>query len=538
MTVRDGLTRFLTAYRRREDGAIAVQMAFLALPLAVLAFGMVDVNRASVAKKDLQDALDAATLIAGRSLAVSQADVQTIGANALAGQLSNRTDATLVSSAFTLNNGTISSTARVTLTPIVANLWLGGDMQVSASSQIFRSMSKVEVALVLDNTGSMAGTKLTNLKAAANDFIDQLSAAAARSTETNPVRIGIVPFSNAVRLSSTRTELNGFQTAAWMDAAGAAPASKQIFNGDAVNRFDLFSTLNQPWAGCVESRAAPYDVQETAPSASTPATLYTPFFYPDAADDTKKSPNTAYDSNSYIIDSALYTNVGKAAINTANTNTGGLLDNSNLSTADKQKIVVQGDKSKYTKAITVAGPNQGCTMQPISRLSTDWVALKAKVNAMNAVGETHIPLGLAWGWNVLSPGGPFANGVPYSTPKTTKIAVLMTDGENTYNNNGKYNGSAYDGYGYIWQNRAGTTSASSSARTTAIDDRLKLLCANMKAAGIVLYTVRVEVKTGSSQLLSDCATTPDKFYDVQSASNLSAVFSAIAGSIENLRITQ
>ncbi len=529
----------MTAYGRREDGAIAVQMAFLALPLTVLAFGLVDVNRASVAKKDLQDALDAATLIAGRSMAVSQADIQSVGANALSGQLSNRTDAALASSRFTLSGSTITSTATVNVTPIVANLWLGGDMQVSASSQIFRSMNKVEVALVLDNTGSMAGTKLTSLKDAANDFIDKLSAAAARSTETNPVKIGIVPFSNAVRLSSTASELTGYQTATWMDVAGNAPASKEIFNGDAVNRFSLFTTLNQPWAGCVESRAAPYDVQNTLPSASTPATLYTPFFYPDSADDTKKAPNnTTYDKNSYIVDSTLYTSISNAKINSVNTAIGGLLTNGNLSTADKQKIVVQGDKSKYTKAITTAGPNSGCTMQPISRLSTNWTALKAKVNAMNAVGETHIPLGLAWGWNVLSPSAPFADGVPYSTPKTTKIAVLMTDGENTYNYSSKYNGSGYDGYGFIWQNRAGTTSTDESARTTAIDDRLKLLCTNMKNAGIVIYTVRVEVKTGSSSLLQNCATTPDKFYDVQSASNLTAVFSAIAGSIENLRITQ
>jgi hypothetical protein len=113
--------------------------------------------------------------------------------------------------------------------------------------------------------------------------------------------------------------------------------------------------------------------------------------------------------------------------------------------------------------------------------------------------------------------------------------VLMTDGENTYNDNGKYNGSAYDGYGYIWQNRTGTVG---SGRTAAIDSRLAAICTNMKAAGIVIYTVRVEVTTGSSSLLQNCATTPDKFYDVQSASNLTAVFSAIAGSIENLRITQ
>ena len=196
-----------------------------------------------------------------------------------------------------------------------------------------------------------------------------------------------------------------------------------------------------------------------------------------------------------------------------------------------------GNAAKYTSTISSskAGPNEGCAIQSISRLSTNWTALKTKITNMVADGETHIPLGMIWGWHLLSPNLPFQDGVAYSTPKTTKVVVLMTDGENTYTDNGKYNGSAYDGYGYIWQNRTGTVG---SGRTTAIDNRLAAICANMKNAGIVIYTVRVEVATGSSSLLQNCATRPDMFYDVQSASNLSAVFSAIAGSIENLRITQ
>lgn len=518
MTVRDGFARFLTAYGRREDGAIAVQMAFLALPLTVLAFGLVDVNRASVAKKDLQDALDAATLIAGRSMAVSQTDIQTVGSNALTGQLSSRTDATLASSSFTLSGSTITSAATVNVTPIVANLWLGGDMQVSASSQIFRSMNKVEVAMVLDNTGSMRGTKLTELKNATNDFIDQLSAAAARSTETNPVKIGIVPFSNTVRIAGTSSEVNTYKAANWMDAAGDNNVSREIFwsGGSSgsltakVNRFTMFSNIGQTWGGCVEGREQPYDVQETAPTRGTPATLFTPYFYPDEAD---KTAGYDRDNNDYIADGTNSNSVWRR----------------------------MGNYAKYNATVAATkGPNTGCSIQSVSRLSTNWSALKTKVNAMVADGETHIPLGMIWGWHLLSPNAPFSDGVAYSTPKTTKIAVLMTDGDNTYTNNGSNYGTAYDSYGYASSRRLGSAvdRTSTSARETAIDDRLKLLCTNMKNAGIVIYTVRVEVTSGSSALLQNCATTPDKFYDVQSASNLTAVFSAIAGSIENLRITQ
>ncbi len=517
MTFLGKFARRLNAFWRREDGAIAVQFAFLALPVAVLAFGMIDVNRASVAKKDLQDALDAATLIAGRSTAITTAELQTIGAAALAGQLSGMTDASLVSSSFVLSGSNITSTAKVKLTPVVANLWLNKDMEVGAASQIVRSMNKLEVAMVLDNTGSMEGSKLTNLKAAATDFINQLSAAAARSTETNPVKIGIVPFSNTVRIAGTTSEVSSYKAATWMDAAGNNSVSKEIFwntgtgalgGGSAVNRFTLFSNLGKTWGGCVEGRQQPYDVQETAPTTGTPATLFTPYFWPDEADD---DDGWDRDNNDYIDDGTTSNNAWRR----------------------------MGNAGKYTSTISssTAGPNKGCAIQSISRLSTNWTALKTKIDDMEAAGETHIPVGMIWGWHLLSPNSPFQDGVAYSTPKTTKVVVLMTDGDNTYTNQSTDYGLNYDSYGYAAASRLGTTS-NSSGRETAIDNRLTLLCTNMKNAGIVIYTVRVEVTSGSSSLLQNCATTPDKFYDVQSASNLTAVFSAIAGSIENLRITQ
>jgi Flp pilus assembly protein TadG len=502
--------------RGGEAGAVAVQFAFLLLPLSILSFALIDLNRASSEKRRLQDALDAATLAAARSTAVTNTELQVIGSKTLTANLEAMSDATLLSSSFTITSPKVIGTATAKLTPIVANLWMTGNMTVSASSEVVRSMNKVEVAMVLDTTGSMAGTKLSSLKTAANNFIDTLSAAASRSTEVDPVKIGIVPFSSAVRIGSSTSEINAYKAATWMDK-GTAPISADIFNGKmGVNRFTLLTAMNRSWTGCVESRAMPYDVQATSPSTSTPATLYTPFFYPDEADN-----DSDKNANDYLNDGAYTT---QAVVGNG------------VSTPVYRRQ--QGYAGKYTTAGSGAGPNTGCDMQPLSRLSTDWAALKAKVNSFNAVGETHIPLGLAWGWNVLAPSGPFGDGVAYSTPKVTKIIVLMTDGENTYTDTGTNNRSNYDGYGYIWANRFGTTSNNAGARTKAIDARLALLCTNMKSAGIVIYTVRVEVTSGSSDLLQGCASKPEFFYDVQSASNLNAVFSAIAGSIENLRLSK
>ncbi|MDB5431553.1 MAG: pilus assembly protein TadG [Caulobacter sp.] len=517
----------LNDFARAKRGAVAVQFAVMALPLAVLSFGLVDVDRASTQRKQLQDALDAATLMAARSSATTDPQLKTIGDAALGGQLTGLKDATLTASDFHASGSTVIGTATLKVKPIIANLWLNGDMTVGAESEVVRSINKLEVVMVLDNTGSMASNnKLVNLKVAATNLVDTLSTAAARSTEPHPVKIGLVPFSMAVRIGSS-AEVATYKTAWWMDTAGASPVNDQIFTTASgtqhANRFTLLTQMGVTWSGCVEVRPAPYDVQDTAPNAATPATLFAPYFWPDEPDTPSQSSNKNGDFgtfyNNYLTDKKFSTTNWK---------------------------VPQGDITKYTVAPKSGtnsstgytyGPNAGCSMQPLMRLTENWSALKTSINAMTAVGETHVPSGLIWGWHVLSPNAPFSDGVAYGTAKTTKIAILMTDGDNTFTSNSNDNDSYYEDYGYIWQNRLGTTSSNEATRTTAIDNRLKLLCDNMKAKDIVIYSVGVMVSTSSKALLTYCAADANHYYDVTSSANITAAFSSIAGSIENLRIS-
>ena len=60
-------------------GAVAVQVAFLAIPLAILIFGLVDIGRLSLQRRQMQDALDAATLLAARSTVTTTADLEAVG---------------------------------------------------------------------------------------------------------------------------------------------------------------------------------------------------------------------------------------------------------------------------------------------------------------------------------------------------------------------------------------------------------------------------------------------------------------------------
>jgi hypothetical protein len=184
------------------------------------------------------------------------------------------------------------------------------------------------------------------------------------------------------------------------------------------------------------------------------------------------------------------------------------------------------------------GPNAGCTLQPLIRMTTNTSTIKTGIDNMTAIGETNIPIGLMWGWHAVTPNLPFGDGTAYNTPHTRKIIILMTDGENTSYDSGDSNDSYYSGLGYIWQGMMGLTGSSSSAqRTAAMDARLTQLCTNMKARKIEIYTIRVEVTSGSSSLLQNCASSPDKFFDVQNVATLGVAFDAIAGAITNLRIS-
>ena len=493
-------------FLRETRAGVAVPFALTAIPLSFMSIAAVDFHRASMVKTALQDSLDAATLAVGRSTLTAAADVQALGASTLAANLRAYPDTTLESATFVLQGNSVEASAHVSVTPLVPDAWGDGLLQIDASSEVVRAVNKLEVVMVLDNTGSMAGTKISTLKTAAKNFIDTLSTAAARSTDPNSVKIGLVPFSMTVNVGSQ------YQNASWIDGAGASPINDEIFASHA-NRFTLFQQMAVSWAGCVESRQAPYDVQDTAPSSDTPATLFTPYFAPD-------EPDLSGYYNNYLADVTTGAwNVRQAYL-------------AKYNTTHFSHTGVNGSTGYQL------GPNAGCGLQPLVRLSTDWAALESSIDGMNAVGDTNIPMGMMWGWHVLSPNAPFADGAPYGTAKTTKIMVLMTDGQNQNTSNNDGDASFYSGDGYIWQNRLGVTSGSNAQRQTALDGRETAVCANMKAQGIVVYTVRVDVNDTNYAVLQGCASSPDKFYDVQDATQLTAVFSAIAGAIENLRISK
>lgn len=552
-------TRLVTRLGADERGAIAVQFALLLIPITILTFGLIDISRASVQKRQLQDALDAATLMAARSTATTNADLDTIGDAALATEMSGLgVTLTASNSTFALgdNNTVVGTIQNVVIKPIISNLWSTTNTPISASSTVMRSVNHLEVALVLDNTGSMGsslgsgGSKISALITASKSLVDVLAAAASRATDADAVKISVVPFSMTVNIGSI------YQTqTTWL--TGTQPAAYGADNfATSQNRFTLLSNLGLTWGGCVESRPAPFDVTDEAPSTSVGASMFVPFFAPDEPDDNKVNISTS--SSTKYRDARQY-NTSYPIMNTYLTDTVSPTGTASTAWSNRSTVVAKYDTSNKSTLLNLAktgtayGPNAGCGMTSLMRLTnvkatTDRDTVKAKLDQMIASGNTNVAMGLMWGWHTLSKNAPFADGVDPNTTvgkKTTKIIVLLTDGDNTNDSNNNPNASIYTGYGYITQGRllnankvALGASSTGTNRRDAIDSREALACSNAKAAGVQIYAIGVGVSSHSKGILQDCASKPEMYYDVTDAAELTSVFNTIAGSIQNLRITK
>lgn len=212
-----------------------------------------------------------------------------------------------------------------------------------------------------------------------------------------------------------------------------------------------------------------------------------------------------------------------------------------------------------------SGPNADCVRTPIQELTATPASVQNAISSMQAEGGTNIHVGTAWGFRVLSPSAPFSEGAEYSEA-TSKVMIIMTDGENTAYNLSNYcnsamrdlNGSCYNSaYGFPNNSRNSDSNSTSGGNierlgklgtnnadlVTAMNERTSQTCQNAKAAGITVYTIglstdKVDQSTPDvvRAMLRACASTPEKAYFPTASNELQSVFASIANELSALRL--
>ncbi|MEG3617953.1 TadE/TadG family type IV pilus assembly protein [Magnetovibrio sp. PR-2] len=442
--IQNRLQRVINAFRTAERGAVAIMVALAMVPLMLAAGISMDIGRAYIVKQRLLQTTDAAALAIAAGIDNFSTDAE------LTEILNDFVDANYEGNSYTsISSRTYSyvdTDVNVTLTASVDTTFMSivsiDSLDVAASSSVTRSEDTMEVVLVLDNSGSMDGSRMTALKDASNSLLDILFGT---STVSSQVSVGLVPFSNNVNIGTSNTAY--------------------------VNDPTAYNWGITSWGGCVMAKTT--NDEDTKDDFEGPWDV---MWWDD-------------DGNNNWYSSGRYYNTSSRS------------------------------------------PNKYCVDSAITPLTNDKSVLQTAVNNMDAFGGTHINLGAIWGWRVISPTEPFAEGQAYNASDNNKAVIILTDGENT-----AYD-FVYDAFGYPSDELLGSGINTVSEVEDEIDDRLETICTNIKNVGVTVYTITFGTNDAATQAIFEaCATDEDKYYDSPTTDELKRTFRSIASELKQLHI--
>jgi len=223
------LLRMLKNFGANESGAVLPLLGIgLAAVVGVAGLG-VDSARSQMVQSKLTAAIDAAGLAAGANISTTNAKAEVekyVHSNFPPAYLGAKI--TWVDVQVSTDNSVIKVSATADVPTTFMNAFGFSKLTVEANNEIKRTNKGLELAMVLDNTGSMSDD-MDTLKSAANELLKSLYGS---RTSIDNLYIGLVPFSQGVNIGSHRTS--------WIDTA---------------YKDSLHWGLTS-WGGCVMARVA------------------------------------------------------------------------------------------------------------------------------------------------------------------------------------------------------------------------------------------------------------------------------------------
>ncbi len=579
-------------------------LAALSAMILITSIGMsVDVARGLLVRGKLQTAIDSAGLAGGTVLRTNEERIKEVTeryfeANFPDGYM----DVQL--SDLNINVNDSNEKLQVSVTATMDTLFvrlMGIDyFNVGVGNEISKELNTVEVALVLDQTGSMRhNDKMESMKDSAKKLVEIIY------DETDyPDRtfFSVIPYVAAVNIGNEdykRTWLYPYiiherpfswglaqycdvlrpDGSYWMSgySKGFLDNYEEVtghdfeyFNSDENLLYystgdiqDGSTDLNNPyfptnWKGCVEARVELEDASRSAPASSVDDV------WRDTTDD---PPDGAMEAGLF----RPYLSMRCSAVGNSN-NWGPEYFNDwppRFEAPDyagnHQEPSVNGD--------VVDGPNRHCgdPLLPLTNVEDDIVAHIDSLVSWEG-GGTLTNMGIVWGWRNISHRWQnlwdSGSGLPHDPGfGVKKIMVVLTDGANQFwpvwpNSGGnKFDPTAYgrldegvlrDEEGQIGRNidygSAGSITEHRKRGRQEINKRTLEVCENVKAQGITIYTITFDIDSIEDadaqdeirDVFRNCATNNGLGYYFDSPDNetLELVFEKIARSIAKLRISK
>ena len=285
------LVRSIVEFRHNERGNIAVIFAITMVPMIGFIGAAVDYSRVTNARSAMQAALDSTALMISQdapSLTASQISQK---AQTYFNAQYNHPEASNVSVAATYNTSatsgpTLAMTGSASMTTSFLQVIGYPSLSFNVGSTVAWGNSRLRVALVLDNTGSMNDNgKIGALQTATKNLLTQLKAAA---TNNGDVYVSIIPFVKDVNLGASNYNASWIDWTDWNSLNGSCSQSKYTDKSSCEAKNKVWTPdSHSTWNGCVVDRGdtnAPnsgnYDTNVVVPSIANTATLYSAEQYP------------------------------------------------------------------------------------------------------------------------------------------------------------------------------------------------------------------------------------------------------------------
>ena len=249
----------LKQYSKDTKGNVASMFAISLLVLIAAIGSAIDYARLVTTNSKLQSLTDSLTLAAAIGLQHDQYDET--GLDEFARIYLAQNNESELQAAWEMEGGELNFTLQTTQEMIFMGIFNQSEKIVGATSSVPVLKAKnFNVALVLDSTLSMTGTRMLSLKRAANEMIDVI-----RTTDSDDTYVSVVPFSEMIKIPTS------YGDASWFNKPADRTQNLQVIDPDlsigcrtewmgesrrqvcdhTVYRTD---TLNLTWNGCMISR--------------------------------------------------------------------------------------------------------------------------------------------------------------------------------------------------------------------------------------------------------------------------------------------
>ena len=485
--------RPFSAFLRRllgdRRGGVAVFLALAVIPLVGFIGIGTDTARAYLVKSRLGSALDAAALAGGWSFFLASRDDDInmfFDANFPDGFL----DATVSGPDINVDDDSESILLNASAHVPTSFMRLFGidKITVYAEAEVTRKMRALDVVLSIDMSGSMAwdadggGSRIEAARGAATEMITLLFGG---DTTKEFLHMGLVPWNSKVNVMTDGIAYDSDATLTVAVPSFTNPetstSQSQVYMAN-NSQVPLLSEPDEDWRGCVFNRYLDTGIDDDD------GDIRLGTFSDGGADWPAWQPIFPGD----------HTEWGGEPI------------------PGKKKCELAVDNAEC----------RPCLSHGITPLVNSKTTIHAAVDSLlYPTGTTNITAGLGWAWRVLMPESPFTEAVADPDYELQRAIVLLSDGENV----------AGSGDGYK------TVFGTGIAGREAMDDRLRMLAANVKAQGILVYVVQfANAGTDLQDLLKEVASGPQSpyYHYAPDVATLRQVFREVANHLSELRLSK